>query len=549
MKSTIFKKTGVFHFDLAIVAITGSLYALPIIGDLVIYGWQRAFSFFAADAFYYLTVARNYALTGIFTFDGIFPTNGFHPLWQVMLGVLYKVGLIFSIPDSAILVIVLFLSLILILGGLICIGQAFKLANGSIPVWLLLLPTGIYALLLAPFEPRFGSLWSFTNAMETAPLIFFFGLLMWLWSRPGFMQTQKSAVTTGLTLSLIILSRLDHIFLVIAFFVFMIIQWIVKRGSAKLFSTLVLAGIIPAIIVGSYIFANVITTGMTLPVSGSIKTTFPDIAAGTAKFKELVTVLSNYKQPDFGASLWRYSQILLPAFFSIAVVIKLLFRKIFTQGTSLDQFWLVTGGMVILLSTYNFLFVPTLDQGHWYYPISILFMTLVFVNWLPDNAKNRVRGMSLAVLMTISLLFYYGVYHNASRNQRFADFYNHQSVVQTYYEVPPKIIEYDDGIISYATGFPALSGFGFVLDKEAAEALKLGQLLDLAYDRGYRHIASYYYFGSKFNRYATPQEIKQQFSDMAFFIGQYSLEEYSFRLDYLSPEGNFVIIEFEKAIY
>jgi hypothetical protein len=79
--------------------------------------------------------------------------------------------------------------------------------------------------------------------------------------------------------------------------------------------------------------------------------------------------------------------------------------------------------------------------------------------------------------------------------------------------------------------------------------LTQGQLLDLAYDRGYRHIASYYYFGSKFTGNSTPQEIKQQFSSMAYFIGQYSLEKYTFRLDYLSPEGNFVIVEFEKAAY
>ncbi|MRS04845.1 hypothetical protein EG832_16760, partial [bacterium] len=267
MKPNIFKKPIFFNFDLAIVALTGSLYALPIVGDLVVFGWQRAFSFYAADAFYYLTVARNYAQTSVFTFDGIFPTNGFHPLWQVLLGILYKIELTFSMPDSTILVVVLSLSLLLILGGLIFIGKALQLVKGYIPVWLLLLPTGIYALLLAPFEPRFGSLWSFTNAMETAPLIFFFGMLMWLWSHTDFMQTRKSAITTGLNLSLIILSRLDHIFLVIAFFVYMTILLIVKRSGMKLLSNLVLAGIIPVIIVGLYVFANVMTTGMTLPVS------------------------------------------------------------------------------------------------------------------------------------------------------------------------------------------------------------------------------------------------------------------------------------------
>ena len=427
MKSSIFKMPSFFNFDLAIIAITGSLYALPIIGDLVIYGWQRAFSFYAADAFYYLTVARNYAETGVFTFDGIFSTNGFHPLWQVLLGILYKIGLVFSIPDLTILVLVLFLSLLLILGGLIFIGKALKLAKGSVPVWLLMISSGTYALLLAPFEPRFGSLWSFTNAMETAPLIFFFGLLMWLWSHADFMQTNKSAVTTGLTLSLIILSRLDHILLVIAFFGYMIIQMIVKGGGTKFLSHFLTAATVQATIVGLYILANLMTTGMTLPISGSIKTTFPEIAAGVAKLQEFPVVLSNFKQPDFGASLWRYTQILLPAICSIAVVIKLLVRKIFTLGSRLDQFWLVTAGMVVLLSAYNFLFVPTLDQGHWYFPISILFMTLVTVDWLPDIGNTSSRVISLTVLTIITLLFYYAVYHNASHNQRFADFYDHKS--------------------------------------------------------------------------------------------------------------------------
>jgi hypothetical protein len=37
------------------------------------------------DAFLYLTVARRWARLGFPTFDGSTPTNGFHPLWQVVL--------------------------------------------------------------------------------------------------------------------------------------------------------------------------------------------------------------------------------------------------------------------------------------------------------------------------------------------------------------------------------------------------------------------------------------------------------------------------------
>ena len=71
--------------DHLILGLTGCIYVLPVLYDLLRHGWERIFTFFAADTFYYLTVARNFARIGLFSFDGEFPTNGFHPLWQVRL--------------------------------------------------------------------------------------------------------------------------------------------------------------------------------------------------------------------------------------------------------------------------------------------------------------------------------------------------------------------------------------------------------------------------------------------------------------------------------
>src|SRR3954467_14807103 len=36
------------------------------------------------DAFYYLQIARHIAGTGVSTFDGINPTNGYHPAWMAI---------------------------------------------------------------------------------------------------------------------------------------------------------------------------------------------------------------------------------------------------------------------------------------------------------------------------------------------------------------------------------------------------------------------------------------------------------------------------------
>lgn len=43
------------------------------------------------DAFYYLKIAQNYAQSGRSSFDGINPTNGYHPAWMFQLAFLSKV--------------------------------------------------------------------------------------------------------------------------------------------------------------------------------------------------------------------------------------------------------------------------------------------------------------------------------------------------------------------------------------------------------------------------------------------------------------------------
>ena len=42
-------------------------------------------SVFQPDAFYYLTIARNSLHTSFYSFDGVLPTNGFHPVWEFLL--------------------------------------------------------------------------------------------------------------------------------------------------------------------------------------------------------------------------------------------------------------------------------------------------------------------------------------------------------------------------------------------------------------------------------------------------------------------------------
>jgi hypothetical protein len=55
------------------------------------------------------------------------------------------------------------------------------------------------------------------------------------------------------------------------------------------------------------------------------------------------------------------------------------------------------------------------------------------------------------------------------------------------------IVEFDDGIVTYGLSVQGMSGFGLAADGDAVAAKLSGHLLDLAYERGFRTIASLYY--------------------------------------------------------
>jgi hypothetical protein len=61
------------------------VYLLPVVYACAVLDRHVIYNFFAADAYYYLAIAKNTPLRSFATFDGVAPTNGFHPLWQYLL--------------------------------------------------------------------------------------------------------------------------------------------------------------------------------------------------------------------------------------------------------------------------------------------------------------------------------------------------------------------------------------------------------------------------------------------------------------------------------
>jgi hypothetical protein len=173
------------------------------------------------DAYYYLKIAENVADGNGATFDGIHKTNGFHPLWLLILSGLALVpGLGLTGLTRAMVVLQAFL----FLGSLILIKNTLK---G------LLHPFLVGAALLIPLYPRFFHI--FTVGMESGLLIFLLLLTFYLLGRlfNGIIRGNwlLNSFVLGVLSAAIILTRLDAFVFPAVVLVALIIEGFFNRDA------------------------------------------------------------------------------------------------------------------------------------------------------------------------------------------------------------------------------------------------------------------------------------------------------------------------------
>lgn len=156
---------------------------------------------FADDGYYYLEIARNFVRTHSFTFDGLNLTNGFHPLWQLLLSIVAFV----SVEDILFVRLVLGLGVILyVLTGWLLFRLVSKL-GGSV--------AALGATLLWGLSPGLVR-WQ-NQGMEST--LFLPLLLLAILAINAFIENPDKlsrALYTGLIFGLLIWSRSDSILFV-----------------------------------------------------------------------------------------------------------------------------------------------------------------------------------------------------------------------------------------------------------------------------------------------------------------------------------------------
>ncbi len=217
-------------------------------------GMQRAFYY--DDFYYYAQVARNIRDHGISSFDGVTLTNGYQPLWMLIV---LALSFFSPIPSEGFFLLLFLVSLALHAGGTWRLRRLLMKMFAGAP--LIDVATVFYfflGLLLA------------VSGMEVVTLFFLLPFLIASWRRLVAAPKDGEAVWFGFLCALAILGRLDAIFLMAMLFLAAAILLLPRSLGAGLRAGGV-AGLACAAPIGLYLLSNLAWFGVTVPVSGLAK--------------------------------------------------------------------------------------------------------------------------------------------------------------------------------------------------------------------------------------------------------------------------------------
>jgi hypothetical protein len=545
-----------------VLSLTLALLCGPVLVDLAMSPARRAFGYVAGDAFYYLTVARNMALHGVPSFDGVHATNGFHPLWQAVCAVVYFLAEHARLADYVVLFVVL-VGVALIAGAVALLALAFE-KDGSLTPGFVALPFGVYALFNTPVWsshcltdpkatiwsfiegrlPLLGTLWSYANGMESALVLFGFGLLAYLYTRDtrGIApDSPRFAALFGAAAAFMTLARLDHALLVLP----VVLAFVLRRRWPS--GLLALSAF--AIPLAVYLLINRLWIGVAFPMSGAMKSTFPYYDA--YNLRQIPEVWAHLDCWALVVTYWREAQLCFPMVFALLYLALTLKVSALPRGAALqirdsaadvDRFLVPAAVGVLLLGGYNFLFVPLIHQGHWYFPVSTLFITLAVLAVF-GRFRRAPKWLPPAVLATLFVvgIFVFVKYHRSEEfHARFARLYFEEGPrIRAHYRNRAfKILEFDDGIVAYSAGVPAMSGT-LMLDPEGLKAQSTQSFFKLAFRRGFDRVASFAYAPENLSRLTKARNGATEY--VRKWAGS-EIDGFDFTFDYVSKNKQFAIV-------
>ena len=212
--------------------------------------------FFHDDFFYYAEIARNFHDTGMFSFDGITSTNGFHFLWQVLLVLLYGAVNVLGLDHKFLHAIAIANIAVILASGLLLFILLRPVVGRFVSVAIVTSSMLLYSTLLL-------------NGMETS-LTLLACLVVVIYVQSAFAFDQKTdrrsrinSPLLAILLFLVFLARVDAVAFILAFMLALYVCFPGKEIRNALAFLLVLVGIYAAL---NYAYFD-----SAWPISGKVK--------------------------------------------------------------------------------------------------------------------------------------------------------------------------------------------------------------------------------------------------------------------------------------
>ncbi len=203
------------------------------------------------DAFYYFQIARQIVEGNGSTFDGTEPTNGYHPLWLVVLLPFFSVFSVGGTFDVTPIYAVLGVSfLINIATALIVLRLVAKLTVNHLARTIAMIVWALNPFIL------FESL----NGLETSLALFFLALFSLTALHAVAHNQTRDYVIVGVVAGLMVLARLDMALYAVAFAVWLLFHCGLKEGMTRAFQT----GAVALLVASPWFIWNFNTFGMLL---------------------------------------------------------------------------------------------------------------------------------------------------------------------------------------------------------------------------------------------------------------------------------------------
>lgn len=470
---------------------------------VAVIGWNMGamapFWFLAGDAYLYLGIGE--ASSGIaMSFDGLRPTNGFHPLWQTWV----RAATALSGDPLGAMTWVAYSAIALTWAGVLTLGAAIRRFTGSWFLAMLAVP-GVYYLMIGQSLQNLP-VWGFFDGMEVGLAFFLAALLAFVIAGMTRDPDAGPWPLIGLILGLLVLTRLDEVF-VPASIALAVLAWPGRPLAARIVAG---AWITAPTAIGLALFVgwSLATTGMMAPVSGAAKgegaliaNAWVSLATIFSPLIDLREALSAY-QAERGALLggaFRVVQLVVPALFALGFMGFILARRFTAPWAPVLT---GIGGGILAKATYNLLLVNYWHQASWYFAVAMMMMTLGTAIMLAPAVKRQGRwGRAIAAgtLGALSILhasLWSAALMTDTLRPAQRDFWLDRGALQaTLLEQDPalRVMEFGDGMINFSFDFPVRHGFVFAGDAQSLESLRAGRLLRESYADGFRVLSSYEY--------------------------------------------------------